>query len=211
MANTAGAFGLQPFGQQDGASPTAGQDRYYILSSDTNSYFTGDLVVLSTAAPGFITLPASGVTTGQPILGVFNGCKYYSATVGRTIWNRTFPASVGSSSPCEAYIITNPQELFIVQNSTNGVLGSSHINMNIGYNSTSQAGGNTITGQSALLLGSSTVSANSSLPLRIVDVYSNYAPPGVNGTSTGAEGLQIMVVRGNNWIRNSGALTATST
>ena len=211
MANTPAPFGLRSFGQQDGASPTAGFDRYYILSSDTNSYFTGDLVCLSTANPGYITLPASGVTTGQPILGVFSGCKYYSGTVGRTVWNSYFPASVGSSSPCEAYIVTNPQELFIAQGSTNAVLGTSCINMNIGFNSTSQVGGNTTTGVSNVSLLSSVVSANSSWPLRIVDVYANYAPPGANGTSSGSEGGQTLVVRGNNWVRNGGALTATST
>lgn len=209
--NTAAPFGFRSFGQQDGASPTAGMDRMFINSSDTNNYFTGDPVILSTAAPGFLTLPASGVTTGQAIAGIFVGCEYYNSNVQRVVWSSYFPASAGSSSPVNAYVITNPQQLFLVQGSTNAVLGTSVIGWNIGYASTSQAGGNTLSGQSVVILASSTVSANSSLPFRIVDTYTNYAPPGVNGTSTGSEGMQVMVVRGNNWIRMGGALTAVST
>ncbi len=213
MANTAAPFGFRAFTWQDGASPMAGQDRYFIKSSDTNSYFTGDPVCLSTASgfEGCITVPASGVTTGQPILGIFVGCEYFDANANRITWAARFPGSVGSSSPCNAYVITNPNQLFIAQGSTNAVLGTSVINMNIGYSSTSASGGNTLTGQSAVCLLSSAISANSSFPFRVVDVYANYAPPGANGTSTGSEALQIMVVRGNNWVRTGGALTATST
>jgi hypothetical protein len=37
----------------------------------------------------------------------------------------------------------------------------------------------------------------------IVDLYSNTAPPGVNGTSTGAEGLQIAVLQPLNFVRRT--------
>lgn len=211
MANTNAPFGFRSFGQLDGQAPTAGFDRYFIQSSDSNLYFTGDPVVLSTAAPGYITVPASGVTTGQPILGIFQGCEYYSATVGRVVWNSYFPGSVGSSSPCNAYVITNPQQLFTVQGTSNAVLGTSVLNMNIGFSAATSSLGNQLSGVSAVTLAASAVSQNSSYPFRVVDTYTNYAPPGVNGVSTGSEGFQVMVVRGNNWVRNGGALTATST
>tara|TARA_R110000868_G_scaffold5117_8_gene31652 strand:+ start:301 stop:945 length:645 start_codon:yes stop_codon:yes gene_type:complete len=213
VTNTNAPFGFRPFNQQDGASPTAGMDRYFIKSSDTNVYYTGDPVMLSTAAgmEGFLTVPASGSTTGQPLLGIFVGCEYYDSANSQMRYNARFPGSVGSSSPCNAYVITNPQQVFIVQGSTGGVLGSSVINMNFGFLSAQSSLGNTLSGVSAVVLASSTQTANSSFPFRLVDLYANYAPPGVNGTSTGTEGYQVALVRGNNWVRNSGALTATST
>lgn len=211
MANTDAKFGFRPIGNQEGSAPTAGFETYYLRSSDTNLYFTGDPVILSTGDPGYLTVPASGVTTGQPILGIFVGCKYYSPDVGRVVWNSYFPASVGSSSPVEANIITNPQQLFVVQGTSNAVLGTSVINFNIGFTPAVSSQGNTTTGQSVVTLLASAVSANSSYPFRVVATSTTYAPPGSNGTSTGTEGFQTMIVRGNNWVRNGGALTATST
>lgn len=210
MANTFAPFGFRSFGQQDGQAPTAGQDRMFILSSDTNSYFTGDVVVVSSQSlvAGYLTLPASGSTIGSPLSGIFNGCKYYDASVNQVVFSRYFPGSVGSSSPVEAYVITNPQQLYTVQGTTTAVLGTSCIGLNVGFASSLQASGNTTTGISYLALNSSTVTGNSSFPFRIVDVYANYAPPGVNGTSTDAAG-QIMVVRPNNFARNT--LTGVST
>ena len=211
VANTNAPFGFRPFNWQDGASPMAGMDRYFILSSDTNTYFTGDPVMLSSATPGYITVPASGSTTGQALLGIFVGCEYFDATNQRMQYNARFPGSVGSSSPCNAYVITNPQQVFIVQGSTGAALGSSAINMNFGFLSAQSSLGNTLSGVSAVTLASSTATQNSSFPFRLVDMYSNFAPPGVNGTSTGSEGYQVALVRGNNWIRTGGALTAAST
>lgn len=210
MANTFSPFGFRQFGQREGTSPTAGMDRLLLASSDTNTYFTGDLVVISSQSiiPGYITQPTSG-TLSPAIQGVFMGCEYYSPTVGRVVWNNYFPGNVGSSSPCNAYVCTNPEQLYTVQGTTTAVLGTSCIGLNVGVASSLQASGNTLSGQSYLALNSSTISANSSLPFRIVDTYTNYAPPGVNGTSTGSEAAQIMVVQANNWARKN--LTAYST
>lgn len=209
MANTFAAFGFRSFGQQDGQAPTAGQDQLWILSSDTNAYFTGDVVVVSSQSlvAGYLTLPASGSTIGSPLSGIFNGCEYYNANTNQVVFSRYFPGSVGSSSPVKAFVITNPQQLYTVQGTTTAVLGTSCIGLNVGFASSLQASGNTLTGTSALALNSSTVTGNSSFPFRIVDVWSRYAPPGVNGTSTDAGA--IMVVRPNNFARAT--LTGVST
>jgi hypothetical protein len=181
-----------------------------LLSSDTNTYFTGDVVTISSQSlvAGYITAPASGVTTGSPIQGIFNGCEYYSPTVARMVWSPYFPGSVGSSSPCNAYVITDPDQLFTVQCTTTAVVGTSAVGLNVGYASSLQASGNTTTGISAVALNSSTISGNSSLPFRIVATSSYYAPPGVNGTDGTAAGA-IVVVQMNNAARRS--LTAVST
>lgn len=211
MANTFAPFGFRSFGQQDGQAPTAGQDQMWILSSDTNAYFTGDVVVVSSQSlvAGYLTLPASGSTIGSPLSGIFNGCEYYNATTNQVVFSRYFPGSVGSSNPVKAFVITNPQQLYTVQGTTTAVLGTSCIGLNVGFASSLQASGNTTTGQSYLALNSSTVTGNSSFAFRIVDVLQHYAPPGTNGTSSGSEAAQIMVVRPNNFARNT--LTGVST
>lgn len=207
MANTFAPFGFRSFGRLEGGAPTAGQTKVTLLASDTNLYFTGDVVQISSA--GYLTLPASGSVTGSPIAGIFNGCEYYSPSVGRVVWNSYFPGNVTSSAPGNAYVLTDPDQLFIVQGSSAGVLGSSLIGWNIGFASTSQGSGNTTNGVSAEFLASSSPAATNTLPFRIMDVYTNYAPPGVNGTSTGTEGFQIAVVQMNNQYRRT--LTGVST
>ena len=203
MANTFAPFGFRPFGDLEGASPTMGLTRFYLASSDTNSYYTGDVVAQSTSIPGYISLPSSGVVPTQPILGIFAGCEYYSATVGRVVWNSYFPASVGSSSPCNAYVITDPNQMFTVQCTTNAVVGTSHIGMLIGWASSLQTNGNTLSGISGIALLSSTInSSTTGMPFRIVDTTSNYAPPGTNGTD-GTAGGAIVVVSFNNQYRRT--------
>lgn len=190
--NTFSPFGFRSFGRIDGAAPTMGLTKCTLNSSDTNTYFTGDVVSIVT---GVIGLPSSGSVTGNPVFGIFNGCEYYQPTVGRVIWSAQSGGNVTSSTPGFAYVITDPDHLFIAQGSTNAVLGTSVIGFNIGFASTSQGSGNTTTGMSAEFLASSTPLNTATLPFRIVDTYTNCAPPGVNGTSTGSEGAQIMVVK----------------
>ena len=209
MANTFSPFGFRAFGRMDGGAPTAGMTRVLIASSDTTAYFTGDTVAFSSFStlPGYISLPSSG-TLSPPTLGVFVGCEFYNTATGQIRFSPYFPGSVGSSSPCNAYVITDPDQLFLVQSSTTDTLGSSNVGMNVGVASSLQSNGNTLSGISGLALNSSTVTANASMPFRIVDSYANYAPAGVNGTDTTAAG-QIMVVAPNNWARKN--LTAPST
>src|SRR5271156_143323 len=189
MANTFSPFGFRSFGDMEGASPTMGLTRRYLASSDTNLYFTGDVVSLSTGALaplGYITLPASGVSIVNSVLGIFAGCEYYSPSVGRTIWSSYFPGNTTSSSPCNAYVIEDPNQLFTVQCTTTSVVGTSCIGLNFGFTSSEtlapQKSGNTTTGISNIALLSSSPVATSSLPFRMVDSTSNWAPPGVNGT-----------------------------
>lgn len=208
MANSYNPFGFRPFGQREGTAPTAGMERLFIQSSDTNLYFTGDVVYLSSAQNFGTALNTISLFTASSAyipVGVFVGCKYYSPSVGRTVWNSYFPGNVGSSSPCDAYVITNTEQLFIAQASTtSGVVGTSMIGWGIGVASSQQASGNTLSGQSAEALASSVTSLQSATsPFRVVDVYQNYAPPGVNGTSSGSEGGAILVVQPNNWLRRS--------
>src|SRR5882672_1924066 len=195
MANTFAPFGFRSFGDQDGAAPTMGLTRRYLASSDTSLYFTGDVVSMSSVNPGFISLPSSGVTS-TPVLGVFAGCEFFSPTVGRVVWSSFFPGNTTSSSPCNAYIIEDPNQLFLVQGTTVSVIGTSCIGLNVGFTSTgAQPSGNQTTGISNVALASSTVTSLSSqvLAFRVVDTTSNYAPPGTNGTDGTSPGAVVVV------------------
>lgn len=213
MANTSAPFGFRQFGQREGSAPTAGLERMFILSSDPSPYFTGDVVAQSSQAlvAGYLTNSGSSGAIASIATGVFFGCRYYNTNVSRVVWSNYFPGSVGSSNPVDAYVCTNPEQLYIAQGSTGGVLGTSCIGFGVPFSITGSSLGNTATGQSVMTITSSLVTGlTSNAPFVIVDLYSNYAPPGVNGTSTGSEGLQIVVVQPNNFRRKT-TLTVVST
>ncbi len=218
MANTFAPFGFRSFGDLEGAAPTMGLTRRYLASSDTNTYFTGDVVQISTGALapiGFLSQASvsNSSTILNPIAGIFAGCEFFSAAVGRVVWSSFFPGNLGtSSSPCNAYTIEDPNQLFTVQATTVAVMGTSVIGLNVMFTSTgalgAQSGGNLTTGISNVALQSTSVTALASLPFRIVDTTSNYAPPGTNGADGTTAGA-VMVVGFNNQLRRS--LTGAST
>lgn len=217
MANTAissnGGYGFRQFGQREGSAPTAGMERMFISSAYTNPVFTGDAVVRSTTPNGgqYIVSGGSSQGTGATTLGasvainqgIFLGCEYYNTNVSRVTWSSYWPGS-GASGDVTAYVCTNPEQLYTVQGTSGAVLGTSNIGMLVPQGTTGSTLGNTLSGQSVMNVTSSLVTGLSSGgQWMIVDVYSNYAPPGVNGTSTGSEGLQIVVVQPNISIRRT--------
>lgn len=209
MPNTNAPFGFASFGHRDGSAPTMGLERFWIYSSDTTSYYRGDPVAQSSATAGYLQLYA-GTAVAPICLGIFQGCEYYSPSVGRVVWSNSYVTGSGatSSNPVTAYVITDPEMTFLVQASTAGI-GSSMV----GYNATVLAGtmgvGNAITGISAATLASTVGAvAGSSYPFRIIDVYSNFGPPGANGTDNSSAYNQVIVAP-NNWSRKS--LTGVTT
>jgi len=195
MANTYAPFGFRQLRRLDGGAPTAGFETFPILSSGTSPFFTGDPV---TTSEQYLAVPSSV----SIILGVFMGCEYYNATVNRITWSPYFPASVGTSIPVKAWVCTDPDMLYIAQVSTSaGVIGSSRINENIQMTGSLSSLGNTLSGISAVAL-SSDIATTNSFPWRIYDLYSNYAPPGTNGTDNTSAG-QVLVVAPNNFMRNN--------
>lgn len=205
MANTMAPFGFRQFRRQDGGAPTAGFDTLTIASSDANLYFTGDAVVTSATGPYITILSTSQVT----VRGVFFGCEFFSPTVGRKVWSPFFPGSVQTSSgtnDAQAWVCTDPEMLYIVQCSSAVSVGSSQIGLNIGVNtsiSLLSSQGNQTTGISVQTVSSATT--NSSAPFRIYDVYSNWAPPGQNGTDNTSVG-NIIIVAPNAFDRKAGVV-----
>ena len=210
MANTFSPFGFRSFGHQDGSAPTMGLSRFFMNSSYATNVFTGDVVSISSGVPGTIELSTSAlaVAAGIKPVGVFAGCEYYNSNVARVVWSSYFPASAGSSSPVTAYVISDPEMQFLAQASSGSVVGTSLVGWNIGY---TIGTGNTTTGLSGAYLNSSNIgTASSSFPWRVIDSYSNFGPPGANGTST-SEGGGWLVVQPTGWMRNTVSLTGVTT
>lgn len=164
MANPSVGFGLQPARRLDGAAPNFQLNEYEIAYNNTNAMFTGDLVIpLST---GYIDIFAGGNYT----LGVFFGCKYFSAAVGRTVWSPTWPGvSLGDSTlKVKAWVITDAKVVFDIRGSVNAVTIA-----DIGANGpVTTTTGNTITGQSKWTLNATTLDSTATYPLRIVGLAS---------------------------------------
>jgi len=62
--------------------------------------------------------------------------------------------------------------------------------------------GNTLTGVSNVTLNSSSFATTNTLPFRLMDLYSNWVPPGQNGTDNTSLG-NIVIVAPNNWDRKN--------
>lgn len=206
MANVNSPFGFRSFGHLDGSAPTMGLQRLFCNSSDTNTYFTGDPVCLSSAAPGLIApyVGSSGVPT---LVGIFAGCEYYNSNVARVVWSSYFPASVGSSSPVTCYVITDPEMQFVVQASSTPIT-STMVGNNVNILTSQSSLGNTLSGISAVTIASTQVAATSSFPFRIIDVYSNLAPPGATGTDNTDEYNWAVV--GFNYQTRRGTISAST-
>lgn len=204
MANSTSAYGFQSFGHLDGSAPTMGLERLILNTSDTNLYFTGDVVARSTA--GAVAKLTDTTTSAQVPIGIFAGCEFFSPTIARNIWSPFYPGSVGSSAPGNAYVITDPEMKFKVR--TNGIIGQSAVGQNAIPLSSFSSLGNTATGISAVLL-STVVTGTASAWFKIVALYSEYGPPGADGTDNTTAG-NIVVVTANSWERRAGTVGAST-
>lgn len=208
MANIQAPFGFRQFRRFDGGAPTAGFDTLLIASSDATIVGTGDVVITTqstspSAAGPYVT---GNISSGlSQVRGVFFGCEFFSPTVNRKVWSPFFPGSVQTScgtNDAQAWVCTDPDMLYIVQCSTTNTVTSSMVNHNFGLSSAAIGTANTTTGISAMTLASSTAVVTGTLPFRLIDFYSNWAPPGTNGTDNASAG-NIVVVAPNNFDRNN--------
>jgi hypothetical protein len=224
VVNIIAPFGAQDIGRREGGSPQFGLTRVNIGSSDVTPIFNGDIVqngVYEPVSGGFgkyVTQASSGLTAPPSFYeGVFRGCEYFNAAVGRQVWSNFWPGSAGAGSPTVdaiAYIDNDPSKYFIAQASTVAsssgwvpIFTSSMVGINVAFGSSVSSGvGNTTTGFSgAAVLSSislSSLGATSSYAFRLIDFYGSsvpnqqgYVPGGgfVNGTDNGNVG-QILVL-----------------
>jgi len=194
MANTLASptMGFQSFGRQEGGSPTDGLTPVWIASTDPGLFFRGDAVLTSCLggtnnSGNYITsLNTLALSTAFLCRGIFQGCYQFQPGAGRVVWSNSYNGAVtGSTGDIKAYVIDDPDTNFLVQASTTSAITSSMIglNINVTFNSTT---GNTLSGYSNMTVNSTTNGSSASLPFRIVDFYSAYAPPGVPAVGTAA-------------------------
>lgn len=173
MANTLSPFGFSPNGTLGGSTPNFRLSRRYIASSNATAIYTGDVVMpVTSTATGYIVQYSSGTV---PPAGVFMGCKYLSVSQGRQVWSPYWPGS-DANGDVTAYVIDNPDALFVVQSGTASAVTLANINSNATVN-TSTAG-TTINGRSGMALG--TIGTTSTYPFIVVDLITT--PTGQNGT-----------------------------
>lgn len=191
MANVAGYFGFRQYGGT-GSAPTYEQVTLGNGGIDYNAtvIYYGDPVVRVGTGDGTIEQAAgsAGAST-VTMAGIFQGCKYLSTAIGRTVWSNYWPGgsptTSANQSSIEAYIINDPAAQFIVQSDATGVTQAQvggNIDFAIGTGSTA----NGISG--AYLLHTGIVTA--AYPFRLLSLV--LSPPGAAGTASGAYNLAVV-------------------
>ena len=110
MANKDAPFGLRPIRMIGVGDFTGGQDRFDIASGYTTSLYQGDLVEPLTN--GTIGRKAAGES--DPVLGVFNGCRYTNPTTGTPTWANTYQQPIAASD-IYAFVVCDPSVVYEVQ------------------------------------------------------------------------------------------------
>jgi hypothetical protein len=185
MANTNAPLGFRQY-TGTGASPTYEQVTLGNGGIDYNAtaiYF-GDPVVRAGTGDGTIKQAAgsAGAST-VTMAGIFQGCKYLSTVLQRTIWANYWPGgsptSSANQSTIEAYIINDQNAQFLVQSDSTGV-AQADVGANNDFNIGTGAAANGISG--AFLIHGGAVTA--AYPFRLLSLV--LWPPGAQGTASGA-------------------------
>ncbi len=182
MANTTGFLGFKHIGFLPGYAPDYQLQALTVGSGNATSIYRGDPVVFSS---GVIVAATS---TANAVHGVMDGATYISN--GQQTWTPYCPASTTAT----VYIISAPGAMFLAQTLTTAIVTSS-INKNVGFavgSGTTNGGG-----FSGYTIDQATAGTTSTLPFRVVGLYSSIAPSSVNGTDNTSNN-NIAVVTFNN-------------
>lgn len=192
MSNPNSPFGFLPVGPTPGSpTPSGALLPKRILFSNSTPIYKGDPVKLLTS--GYVTQWTQGTAASQ-LAGIFWGCSYLSASLGRTQNNTYWPGSDLTSGYATAYLLpcigsgSNP--MFKVQSDSTAFtvadIGAT-IDVTVG------TGTPGIYGKSGASLAYATLGTASTLPWRIYDLYSTSSAPGTAGTDdTSANNIVIV-------------------
>lgn len=184
MANVNAPFGFRQY-SGTGSAPTYEQTTFQNGGIDYNAtaIYYGDPVARAGSGDGTLVRAAGSAGSSSVVMaGVFQGCKYLSAAIGRTVWSNYWPGgspvASASQSTIEAYVINDPNAQFVAQSDSTG-LAQADVGSNIDFNIGT---GTVANGQSGAFLihGGATTSG---YPFRLVSLV--YAPPGANGVTSG--------------------------
>lgn len=194
MANTAGFFGFSQWGTNSGPVNFAsgGNPPYRIAAGNSTAIFFGDAVRMNVSGPtGFVEQWANGDggTATKILVGIFLGCRYFSTSQKKTIWNNFWPGS-DATGDVEAFVCDDPASLWKVQANA-GPITQTAIGQTVDIASTPV--GNTTTGISGMSL--STPTTTNTLPFKVVNVITS--PPGANGTDLTTANNYVVVAFNN--------------
>jgi len=206
VANVAGPFGLVVSGTSSGPVNFAEfhNPPFRIASNYATAIGYGDLVTLvSGATPtGYLNqwIAGDGSATYQ-VAGVFVGCKYYSTSQKKTVWNNYWPGS-DATGDVDAFVNSDPSAQFVIQTSAGPTTQAM-----VGTTADVVVGSvNTTTGWSGMALDAPSTTNPQYLPLKILGLVTS--PPGANGTDV-TTAYNNVIVGFNNQI-NKNLLTVHS-
>lgn len=190
MANVNSPFGFRQYAGT-GSAPTYEQVAFTNGGIDYNAgaiYF-GDPVVRAGSGDGTLK-QAAGSAGGSTVTmaGIFIGCKYLSTAQKRIVWSNYWPGSdvaVGNQSTIEAYVINDQNAQFVAQSDSTGLV-QADVGSNLDFNIGTGTAANGLSG-AFLIHGGATTAA---LPWRLLSLV--LAPPGANGTQTGAYNYAVV-------------------
>lgn len=180
MANVQAAFGFAHWGTASGPPNFAESHNppYRIAAGYGTAIYWGDAVRMNVSGPtGFIEQWANGDggTATQILVGIFQGCSYFSTSQQKQVWSRYWPGS-DATGDVAAHVVDDPNSLWKVQ----AGIGSAITQTSMGRTAdiVSTPVGNTTTGISGMSL--STPTTTNTLPFKVAGIISS--PPGGNGT-----------------------------
>jgi hypothetical protein len=200
MANTNAPIGFRWHGLGgDGATPSAGIVVATIASTNTNVFGEGDPVMqLST---GFVDA-FTRTTAGYALVGIFKACEYYSTAQGRKVYRNYWPGSDATGNvtvhivKCLGSIVPR----FLVQSAGATAVTLANVGMNTDIASGSSTAGTVTSGFYRSNCTTDLVanfSTTSTLPFRIVQLYSDIAAPGTTGSTTNTSYNWVLVEANN--------------
>jgi hypothetical protein len=180
LANVAGAFGFIHYGTASGPPNFAqGQNPpYRIAAGYATAIFQGDAVRMNVSGPtGFVEQWANGdgATATKILVGIFVGCRYYSTSQKKSVWNNYWPGS-DATGDVEAFVVDDPNSQWKVQAGGAAAITQTSIGQTVDI--VASPVGNTTTGISAMVLSTPTTTVT--LPFKVVNIITS--PPGINGT-----------------------------
>lgn len=195
MANISAPNGFQPAGLLSGQAPTGGFTRRLIAKANSTAIFRGDPV--TSLNTGYITQSTAGTTQ---ISGIFWGCKYFSKAAKQVIQSPFWPGSTTDvSADIEAYVLDNPDLLFLAQSGNGGPVTFASVQNNINF---ALGTGNTTTGISGAYADYATINTTGTLPFRIIALAGDNVLSGVNGADA-TTSYNSLILAPNWWDRAS--------
>ena len=165
MVAVAAPFGARPSKGLAARYQTTGNELFPIADGYATNIFYGDFV--QRVANG--TIEKVTGTTGVDILGVFIGCEYTEPNLNYRLRGQYYPANtvgeVGSVNQINAYVVTDPDVIFLMQ--ANGPITLADVGQNAAI---VQTAGVSQIGNSRNALDQTSLATTATLPLRIVDI-----------------------------------------